>query len=292
MTGILVLVLWAHAQKLTDPQLVLKARTCEVVAKVEWNRHNANFREAQELSLVWRAVDSSGIYAHCKAARAEKADLILTLDDDLIFDRITLQVHNPDDNSVVYEESRDRIAVENDVRRLILHYLNAEDEARRAEDTQQEFWATLEQEKRTEQELANQLPRYWQSTCLPNVENCKPQSYEVWISGDTLYEKSDNTLPSVVVATSCTTRRNGRQWLGSCTYSWTWTTPPKTTCKVETSEQVTDVTLSRVAGVSQAIDYSPLKATPPSCPVAGTEYHDFAYTPKASNGHATDEKKQ
>jgi hypothetical protein len=64
--------------------------------------------------------------------------LIFRLDDDELSDRVTLDVLNPDDNSVVYTESRDRVAVDNDVKRLIQHFLSAVDDAREAEKTRRE----------------------------------------------------------------------------------------------------------------------------------------------------------
>jgi hypothetical protein len=58
------------------------------------------------------------------------------------------------------------------------------------------------------------------------------------------------------------------------------------------SERVTEVTLIRRVAVVclKPLIMSPLRAAPPRCPVAGTEYHDFVLTPNASanpNGRRT-----
>jgi hypothetical protein len=123
------------------------------------------------------------------------------------------------------------------------------------------------------------LPPNWERVCPADAKNCKPSALHVWIAGDSLYETSENTIGNIAGATSCTTKRVGTEWRGSCQYTLTWKQPPGTVCKVETSERITGVSLSRIAGVSQRVDYTPLRALPSRCPVAGSENADFEYIP-------------
>src|SRR5271157_2579906 len=78
----------------------------------------------------------------------------------------------------------------------------------------------------------------------------------------------------------CDTKRNGKEWDGSCRYSFTWT-DSAAVCNVETQERILLITPSRIEGKSQVIDYSALRQTPPTCPSAGAEWQDFALIPVA-----------
>jgi hypothetical protein len=133
VSAVLALTLITSAQQLDKAPLVLKARKCEIVVNVQWNRHDTSFPQKAEFSKVFAAVDGSGLLNRYTETSADHADLIFKLDDDALLDRITLEVLNPDDNSAVYSESRDRVALSNDVKRLIEHFLSAVDDARTAE---------------------------------------------------------------------------------------------------------------------------------------------------------------
>lgn len=124
----------AAARQLNEPRLVLDARKCQVVVYTEWNRNDAGFSQKAEVAEVFAAVTSSGLYRNYTGTSAAHADLILKIDDDALWGHVTLDVLNPDDNSVVYHESRDRVAVDNDVKRLVEHFLHAVDEARESDD--------------------------------------------------------------------------------------------------------------------------------------------------------------
>jgi len=138
VSAVLYLTLVVSAQQLDEAQFVLKARKCEIVVNVQWNRHDTNFPQKSEFSKVFAAVDGSGLRNRYTQTSADHADLIFKLDDDALLDRITLEVLNPDDNSAVYFETRDRVAVENDVKRLIAHFLAAVDRARDLEGASDE----------------------------------------------------------------------------------------------------------------------------------------------------------
>jgi hypothetical protein len=129
----LAFALVVNAQQFNELPLVVKATKCQVVVNVQWNRHDTNFPQKAEFAEVFATVDSSGLYRRYKGTSADHADLIFKLDDDALLDRITLEVLNPDDNSAVYFETRDRVAVANDVKRLIAHFLAAVDSARDSE---------------------------------------------------------------------------------------------------------------------------------------------------------------
>jgi hypothetical protein len=97
----------------------------------------------------------------------------------------------------------------------------------------------------------------------------------------------------VIFSTHCDTVRGAAssvgptgQFAGSCTYEFKWVkdfgavTPGHdvtASCSLTTEEVITLVTLKRIEGWSQKIDYSPLKNTPPTCPVTGAEGKSFAY---------------
>ncbi len=288
-----LLFLGANAQELssTNAPIVLKARKCEVIVVIEWNRHDPKFPKAAEFSRVFQAVRGSGLYAHYTETAAARADIILKVDDDALSDLVTLTVHNPEDNSPLYYESRERIDLDNDVKRLISHFLTAVATARNAEAIERAAAQTQIAEQEATRKLAELLPIEWEIACPTSDTNCKPtgEPYKVWIVGDSIFESRPSHViaPNLNVGTECSARRNGKEWQGSCVYTATWSKPSDNgssgreivaVCKVETSEHVVEVNALRVSGVSQSIDWTPLKDR--KCPVAGSNYKEFAVTPK------------
>jgi hypothetical protein len=123
---------FTSAQQLSEVPLVLKARNCEVVAHFEWDKRIAGFSEKAESAKLFAAVDVSKLRGRYVQTSADHADLIFKFDDDLTLDQITLEVLDPDTNERVYFESRDRVDLENDVKRLIAHFFAAVDRERDA----------------------------------------------------------------------------------------------------------------------------------------------------------------
>lgn len=128
--------------------------------------------------------------------------------------------------------------------------------------------------KMTAAPAASALPEHWKDTLTA-------AGGDIHVEGDYVYEEADVQDPSqrVTVKTFCDTKRNGTEWDGSCRYSLTWTNSA-VVCTVETQERILSITPSRIEGKSQGIDYSPLGHTPPTCPSAGTDWHDFALVPR------------
>jgi hypothetical protein len=153
--------------------------------------------------------------------------------------------------------------------------------AAKEQDTSLRFDAAFNAEavQEARSKVVGQLPLDWQAVCSAEAKNCEPPVVHVWIAGDTLYETSENEGTTIVARTSCTAKHTGEEWTGSCEYKWTWKQSPETVCKVETSERITEISLLRIAGVSQKVDLTPLNATPGHCPIAGSGNIDFEYIP-------------
>jgi SPOR domain len=124
--------LTTSGQQLSEVPLVLKAKNCEVIAHFEWDKRNAGFSEKIESAELFAAVDTSALRGRYIQTSADHADLIFKFNDDLTLDQITLEVLDPDTNERVYFEVRDRVDLENDVKRLIAHFFAAVDRERGA----------------------------------------------------------------------------------------------------------------------------------------------------------------
>ena len=127
--------------------------------------------------------------------------IIIKIDEDRSFEKITLNVLNPEDNSPLYTESRDLVATENDVKRLVEHFLRL-----------------VEQQK-----LAANLPRTWHRpricTGLLDHPNCPPDvKIEIWADGDHLYERSANDANTKATTCNALLKKDGEGWSGTCTY--------------------------------------------------------------------------
>jgi hypothetical protein len=144
--------------------------------------------------------------------------------------------------------------------------------------------------KAQHQAFLNSLPRHWRhvkpgETCIAPCTLGSP--IDVWVEGDTLYESATRTNATsdaqpVKSTTSCTVKAGATEtdpWTGQCEYSiyWNGTTEPQ--CTVRTIESVTTISRTEIAGKAQKLDYTPLRQTPAHCPIAGTEYIDWSYTP-------------
>jgi len=129
--------------------------------------------------------------------------------------------------------------------------------------------------KMTAAPAAITLPEHWKDALTA-------EEGEIQVEGDYVYEEADHQDAShrVRMKVFCDTKRNGKEWDGSCRYSFTWT-DSAAVCNVETQERILLITPSRIEGKSQVIDYSALRQTPPTCPSAGAEWQDFALIPVA-----------
>ena len=118
-----------------------------------------------------------------------------------------------------------------------------------------------------------------------------PEKTKVWIEKDHLYESSEPwSLPNqedIAHSVFCDTVQGATLlpklgpsglYTGECIYTLKWI-KESVTCTVKTVETITSVSPNAILGWSQHIDSSPLRRTPPTCPIAGIDGAAFAIEP-------------
>ncbi|MGH2508663.1 MAG: S1C family serine protease, partial [Ktedonobacteraceae bacterium] len=118
-----------------------------------------------------------------------------------------------------------------------------------------------------------------------------PEKTKVWIEKDHFYESSEPWSPqnqeNIAYSFSCDTVQGATLlpklgpsglYTGECTYTYKWI-KESVTCTVKTVETITKVSPNAILGWSQHVDMSPLRHTPPTCPIAGIDGATFALEP-------------
>jgi hypothetical protein len=278
----------SSSQNMTDAgrPTLLRAKTIQVLTSTEWNK-NHTFNPNVEGKRVFAAIDATPLFRHFRATDATHADLIIKIDDDEMLDRVTFDVLDPEDNSIIYTESRARVAIDNDIRRLVQHFLEAVETTRSRDAELREQARRVELQRKQLQTLAASLQRDWESVCAPDSKGCTPTPNQVWIDGNSLFELADYQpsgasdqhpmIPKRMVV-NCKTEKaeDALEWSGTCVYNMTWSNGA--TCSVTTSERITSVSITRVDGVSQRIGWAPVKDG--KCPIAAALFRDFSLVPK------------
>ena len=243
--------------------LLLNAKTIEVLANVSYieKMEERGYTSKPELGQILAAVAHSRLYARYRAASAEKADIIIKFDEDRFQQKISLSALDPEDNGVLYKESRDLVALGNDVNRLVEHFLSTVDQ-----------WELAAKQW----ELEANLPRKWRyiRPCVGVLSRPDCPKAEIWWEGDYLYKKSENGR------LFCQTEPSGKEWTGSCTHHWWFSVEGRSqSCTVVAKEIIELVTLDRITGRSQMIDLSPTTRTPFSCPIPSAGFEEFTVVP-------------
>ncbi len=135
MTRIPVLLiaslLAATSTEAANKDLLGTAKTVVVLWDVEWNKQRT-FNSSAELRSMRVAIENTPLYAYFRPLQ-KGSDIVLKFHEDQTFidrETISLTVYDPDDNGTIYSESRPLIAVDNDIDRLVSHFLSAVDAAR------------------------------------------------------------------------------------------------------------------------------------------------------------------
>ena len=146
--------------------LLLNAKTIEVLANVSYieKMEERGYTSKPELDQILAAVAHSRLYARYRAASAEKADIIIKFDEDRFQQKISLSALDPEDNGILYKESRDLVVLGNDVNRLVEHFLSTI-ERWKVEAQQREL-------KAQQRKLEANLPRKWRYT-HPCMGGCR-----------------------------------------------------------------------------------------------------------------------
>ena len=285
------LTLLALPAKAQNKQLLAAAKSVDALYDVTWSRDDKTFKADPVLARLNIEVRETQLF-HAFASGDSSADIILKLREDLIapaFPHLFLEVLDPDDNRVLFSESRDVVDEDNDVKRLIAHFL--------AEVSAQQSVLASEKDALKLEALLSEK-QTWSS----------PDSHtiQIWMNGDHFYESADQSTTTngvrLTLGTRCDTSLVNPADLGkldrppdttplfygSCTYTYKWANASNDVlpgveptillnCTVTTAEMVTSLSAGKVEGFSKKVDYAPIKRTPPVCPVASGVWTEFSY---------------
>src|SRR6516162_9027401 len=122
-----------------NKELLGTAKTIVNLYDVEWNKER-QFDSEAELKRMRTAISDSPLYTYFRSRRnlylrsvQKGSDIILKFHENRVFlesETISLTVYDPDDNGVIYSEMRPLIDVDNDIDRLVSHFLSVVDSAR------------------------------------------------------------------------------------------------------------------------------------------------------------------
>jgi hypothetical protein len=120
----------AAAQQSDRPlnERLTSATTACTIVRVYYPKSDKKFDIDGETVLVGAAMRRAGFrdrYTEATGSRCDKADIIVRVEENRLLERISMEVLNPDDNSVLWTESRDLVDLDNDVNRLTMHFLQA-----------------------------------------------------------------------------------------------------------------------------------------------------------------------
>jgi hypothetical protein len=312
LTVLILSVLPITTAKAENQRLLATAKTVNVLADVIWNK-SRSFNSTLELSRLDGYLNRTPLNKKYPKF-SEQPDIILKLHEDVSIleaETISLTVFDPEDNGILWTEERPVVDLGNDVARLIAHFLKAvegeklllENEAERRDQDARRVEAETARAREQEAQsaiLARNARVAEEAITWRVVGNTSATTYRVWVKDEHLYETSDGRNGNVIGSTHCDTVRGAVSkigpsgiYAGTCTYDLKWvkdygTVTPgyevKASCSITTAETITLFMPTRIEGWSQEVDYAPLKKTPPTCPVAGSNGKVFAYEhPSSAN---------
>jgi hypothetical protein len=142
----------AHA---VNKELLGTAKSANLLDDVVWNK-TRHFNSDLELGRMERIASGTNLSKYFRIT-TQGPDIILKLHEDVTLiesETISLTVYDPDDNGVLYFEERPLVELNNDITRLISHFLAKVDEARKPYKEAEEAAA---RERLDEQELHRAL---------------------------------------------------------------------------------------------------------------------------------------
>ncbi len=109
-----------------NKQLLTSAKTASLLTDVVWNKER-KFDSASELSRLSSYINRTPLAKRYRIVSSEP-DVILKFHEDVVSigaERISLTAFDPEDNKVIWTEERPLVDAQNDVSKLVSHFLNA-----------------------------------------------------------------------------------------------------------------------------------------------------------------------
>jgi hypothetical protein len=129
------------AQK-ADPSDLPRVKTAALVVKAttsvscgDGSEGTCVRQDPDVVKKVTDIVDSTELWEHFQKADATKADAILELtvkNASTTYGNISFSVRDADNNNFMYQEYRDVVTLENDITRMVNHFLKAVEEAKKS----------------------------------------------------------------------------------------------------------------------------------------------------------------
>lgn len=129
-----------HAQK-ADPAGLAKVKTAALVVKAttsvscgDGSEGTCVRQDPDVVKKVTDLVDGTTLWEHFEKADATKADAILEFtvkNAGTTYGGISFTVRDADNNNVLYQEYRDVVTLDNDIARMVNHFLKAVEEAKK-----------------------------------------------------------------------------------------------------------------------------------------------------------------
>ena len=151
---VVTLLLTTGVARAQNGSRLVTARTVAVVAEVEYLRvDKAKYDNQAEVNRILRIVDDSGLFktsafpqAPYRATVADKADIIVKISERVALPQtVSITVRDADTNEELFREQRDMVALSNDIKRLVKHFLTSVEEKRAEVERAEE--AVREQER-------------------------------------------------------------------------------------------------------------------------------------------------
>ncbi len=128
------------AQQVSNPAALAKVKTAALVVRAttsvscgDGSEGTCVRNDGDVATNVKTYVDGTELWQHFDRAEATKADAILEFtvkDGKTTYGRISFSVRDADTNNMLYSEYRDVVMLENDIIRIINHFLKAVEDAK------------------------------------------------------------------------------------------------------------------------------------------------------------------
>jgi hypothetical protein len=100
------------------------ARTVGISSEVNYPRADkAKYGDDTEVNRILSYTNGTQLYARYMVVAPDKADIIITLTENVISETVSIVVRDADTNEQLFSETRDLVVLSNDVKRLVAHFL-------------------------------------------------------------------------------------------------------------------------------------------------------------------------
>ncbi len=130
-----------HAQKTPNLAALAKIKTATLVVQAttsvscgDGSEGTCVRHDREVVTKVTAIVDGTNLWEHFERKDATKADAILEFtvkDADTTYGQISFSVRDADTNDFLYYEYRDEVVLENDITRIVNHFLNVVEDAKK-----------------------------------------------------------------------------------------------------------------------------------------------------------------